>query len=165
MENEAAYTVHLDMPREQVWEKLRDFTLAPNYVPGITGVEITTENKEGVGASRTVLPKKMDETVIEWNDGYGFVLRLHNGEKGAPAPFKEAGFRYKIEDDGERTKFTAGLLYTMGMGWFGRLIERMFLGKIFVIVVRDIAISLKHFYETNEPVTSAILKRLKKSNH
>ncbi len=164
MKKIAAYTVILDMTREKAWEKLRDFTLAPNYVPGVNGVQITTEKKEGLYASRKVLPKKMDETVVEWNDGFGMLLKLHNGDKGAPAPFKEAFFRYAMADNGEKTKFTLSLIYSMGMGGFGRFLEKLFLSKMFVSVVRDVAISLKSFYETNEPVTPAILKKLKKSS-
>lgn len=162
MGNEARYTIYLDMPREKAWEKLRDFTLAPNYVPGVDAVEITTEKKEGVGASRRVLPKRMDETVVEWNEGYGFLLRLHNGDNGPPAPFREAGFRYAMEDAGNRTKFTMALMYTMRMGGFGRLLDKLFVGRFVMGAVRDVAISLKYFFETGEPVTPAILKQLKK---
>jgi hypothetical protein len=161
MDNEAAYTFYLDMPREKAWGKLGDFTLAPNYVPGVTKVEITTDQKEGVGASRRVYPKKMDETIVQWDDGYGFVLKLHKGDGGPPAPFKEAGFRYSIEDDGKGTKFNIGLMYNMQMGAFGSLLNRLFLGKIVENIVRDIGLSMKHFYETDEPVTPKTLKKLK----
>ncbi len=162
MDNKASYSVYLDMPREKIWEKLRDFTLAPNYVPGVDAVKITTEKKEGIGASRRILPKGMDETVVEWNEGYGFVLRLHSGDNGPPVPFKEARFRYAMEDAGNRTRFTMGLMYTMRMGGFGRFLDKLFMGKFIVTAVKDVAISLKHFFETGEPVTPAILKQLKK---
>ncbi len=161
MENEVTYSFILDMPRECAWEKLRDFTLAPNYVPGVSKVEITSEKQEGMGASRRVYPKKMDETVIEWNEGYGFVLKLHKGNNGPPAPFKESGFRYAIEGNGKKTKFTIGLLYTMQMGAFGRLLNRLLLSKIIEGIIKDIGLSLKYFYETDEPVTPKILKKLK----
>lgn len=161
MESEATYTFYVDMPREKTWEKLRDFTLAPNYVPGVKSVRITTDKKEGVGTSRYLLPNKMNETIIEWDDGNGFILKLHKDNGSAPAPFKEAGFVYAIEDDGEKTKFNIALTYTMGMGAFGRILNDLLLGKIISSTIRNVGISLKHFYETGEPVTPQILKRLK----
>lgn len=161
MDTKAVYTFHLDMPREKAWEKLRDLTLAPNYVPGVTGVQITTEKKDGVGASRCILPKKMDETVVEWNEGYGFVLKLHKGEYGPPAPFKEACFIYSMKDDESRTEFTMALIYKMRMGVLGRLIDRLFINFYINGFIKDVGLSLKHFYETNEPVTPDILKNIK----
>ena len=89
MKHEAAARVVINMPREQAWSLLRDLSLAHNYVPGITRTEITTEKAEGPGASRRVFQssgKGMDETIVEWNEGHGFLIRLHRGEKGAPPP-------------------------------------------------------------------------------
>ena len=162
MDNEAVYSFRLEMPRQKAWEKLKDFTLAPNYVPGVKSVKIMTDKKEGVGASRRVFPKKMDETVVEWNEGYGFILKLHKGTGGPPFPFSKAGFRYAITEDGNRTKFTVGLMYDMGMGPLGAIMNRLFLGKIIEGIVRDIGLCLKHFYETGEPVTPRILKSIKR---
>ncbi|MBM3594894.1 MAG: hypothetical protein FJX31_03660, partial [Alphaproteobacteria bacterium] len=79
---EAVGRVHIHMPREQVWEKLRDLSLAHNYVPGVTAVRIDTTQREGVGTSRTVTIKngsQLQETVEEWTDGHGFLIRLHKG--------------------------------------------------------------------------------------
>jgi hypothetical protein len=67
-----------------------------------------------------------------------------------------------MEDAGNRTKFTMALMYTMRMGGFGRLLDKFFVGRFVMGAVRDVAISLKYFFETGEPVTPAILKQLKK---
>src|ERR1700722_10002762 len=100
MPSTVTYEVHIDLPRAKVWEGLRDLSRAPRYVPNLTGVELTTDQREGVGASRRVFQvkgKPLDETVEEWEDGFGFKLRLHNGDK-PPAPFPEAWFDYRIAD-------------------------------------------------------------------
>ena len=117
-----------DLPRAKVWEGLRDLTRAPRYVPNLTGVEILTEQTEGVGASRRVFQKNgkpLDETVEEWEDGYGFKLRLHNGDK-PPAPFPEAWFDYRIADapDGG-TFFRPALIYGVPAGIFGKLMNAL----------------------------------------
>ena len=57
---------HIPMPIDRAWERMRDLTLATDYVPGLTNTVITTEQKEGVGASRRVVSRQagpMDETV------------------------------------------------------------------------------------------------------
>lgn len=164
--NEVSSRVTMAIAKDDAWEKLRDLTLAHNYVPGLVKTEITTQQREGVGASRKVYQsetKGINETVIEWQDGEGFLIRLHRGDKGAPPPFKEAFFRYHIAegDVAGTTVLTTTMSYTMGMGFLGRLLEKMFLGKIFQSVINDVAISLKQFYESGERVTPEILKQVK----
>ena len=44
----------IDIPVSKAWEKLRDLSLAHNYVPGIVKTELVSEQREGVGASRYV---------------------------------------------------------------------------------------------------------------
>ena len=82
--SEATATTILNMPIEEAWSKLQDFSLAHNYVPGIIKTEITTTKKNGLGASRKVYqsPKRaLEETIVEWNEGTGFPIRLHKGDK------------------------------------------------------------------------------------
>ena len=44
MSSKATCKVVVDLPREKVWEGLRDLSRAPFYVPNLTGVEFTTED-------------------------------------------------------------------------------------------------------------------------
>ena len=85
----------IGLPIDECWEKLRDLTRARDYVPGLTDCVVRTEQREGVGASRVVTHHQfgaMDETIVEWDEGKGFTVRLHKGE--APArPFREASSR------------------------------------------------------------------------
>ena len=87
MAREVSEQIVIDLPRSEAWEKLRDISLAHNYVPGIAKTEIITEQTEGVGASRYVYrnPRSwIQETVEEWDEGSGFLIRLHKGDKPAP---------------------------------------------------------------------------------
>jgi hypothetical protein len=165
MKHEATARVVIDLPKDEAWVLLKDLSLAHNYVPGITRTEITTEKVAGVGASRRVYQrsgKGMDETVTEWNEGHGFVIRLHKGEKGAPPPFRQANFRYRIEDAGHsRTALTTSLVFDMRWGPVGRFLYERMLHKVFRGVIRDVAISMKQFYESGEAVSDAQLKQLR----
>ncbi|WP_137819085.1 SRPBCC family protein [Pseudomonas sp. 2FG] len=146
---QASHSLLIDLPVEQVWSKLRDLTLAPHYVPDLTGCQLHPGPQEGLGASRRVFQKNgqwLDETVSEWHEGEGFLIRLHRGGKGAPVPFREAWFRYAIASAGERTAFTASLSYRLRGG---RLVEWL-LAKAFAKAVKQIAENLKTFYESGQ---------------
>ncbi len=153
MPSVARYEVTVDLPRPEIWEGLRDLTRAPLYVPGLTGVEIRTGPREGIGASRRVFQAKgkpLDETVESWDEGYGFRLRLHNGDKPM-APFKAAWFDYRLADaPGGGTLFQPSLIYEMPWGAVGGLLDRLFVAKFATGNVRQVALNFKRHYETGE---------------
>jgi hypothetical protein len=155
------------MPRDAAWEKLRDISLAHNYVPGIVRTEIVSEQTTGVGASRQVYRSAnnyIQETVVEWVEGYGFLIRLHRGNKPAP-PFRNAWFRYRLDDEGQdKTLFTASLKFEMPWGALGAWLEKK-MEKIVAGTISDVATSMKLYYETGRPTTATALKAYKASVH
>jgi hypothetical protein len=143
----ASHSISLALSPSEAWEKLSDLTLAPHYVPGLTGCQLHPGPRLGLGASRRVLRKYgqwLDETVIDWQDGVGFVLRLHCGEAGAPFPFRTATFRYALLSDSSGTRLSTRMDYRLRGG---RLVERL-LAKAFAKVVRQVTENLKAYYET-----------------
>lgn len=162
----AVYNATISLPLEQAWQKLRDLSLAHHYVPGINRCEIKTAQREGVGVSRRVSgPQQwLDETVIEWNEGRGFTIRLHKGDQ-APKPFAEGKFVYRLDKiDDKRCKITCTMIYEMGMGWFGKLLHSLLIEKIVRNNVRDVSLGLAHFYQTGQPVTNADRKMLREND-
>lgn len=158
-------SVIIDMPRAAAWEKMRDLTASVNYVPGLLACDITTEQKEGVGTSRRVKNKflEMDETVIEWNEGHGFTIRLHDGDNKPPM-FAEAYFIYAIDDAGDptKTRLTTAMAYRMPWGPLGKALNALMIRFIVAGQVRDVAVSMKYNYETGTKTPPAELKRLKR---
>ena len=160
---EAVAHVHVPMPRAEAWEKLRDISLADNYVPGVKAIRIDTEQSEGIGASRTVFMEngsEMQETVEEWTDGHGFLFRLHKGDKVAIPIFKQFYFRYRIDDDGEGTVFSPAMLYETRFGPIGAL-RGLAIHKAFGKAVHDIGLAMREYYLTGQKVTPERLKQLK----
>lgn len=157
----------IDLPLEQAWQKLRDLSLAHHYVPGLVKTEVTTRQSMGIGASRRVYQSQtrgIDETVVEWIDGHGFLIRLHRGDAGPPPPFRDAWFRYHLESAGSgKTRLTTRLIYTMRWGALGAWLERHLLRRAFRSTVRDVALSMKLFYETGESTTPERLKQAKQA--
>lgn len=163
MTQEVNAQVIIDIPLAKAWEKLSDISLAHHYVPGIVKTEIVSEQAQGVGASRYVYRNKksyIQETVEEWQEGSGFLIRLHRGDKPAP-PFRRAWFRYVLADYGSaQTLFTASLIYEMPWGrpgdWLGAR-----LANFVQATIADVACSMKLYYETGQPCTPAALKAYK----
>ena len=163
MTQEVTANVLIDVPLSEAWGKLKDISLAHNYVPGIVKTVIVSERHEGVGASRYVYRNEksyIQETVEEWQEGTGFLIRLHKGDKPAP-PFRNAWFRYALADNGSgQTQFTASLIYEMPWGrlgdWLGAKMAN-FVQK----TIADVAIAMKLYYETGQPTTPASLKAYK----
>jgi len=153
----------IELPLEQAWGKLRDLSRAHHYVPGIINTEIVSENTEGVGASRYVYRKPasyIQETVEEWTDGHGFLIRLHKGDKPA-APFKSASFRYQLEKETQdRTRLITTMSFQLPWGPVGTLLENALTGFI-SRTVADVALAMKLYYESGEPTTASDLKTYK----
>jgi Polyketide cyclase / dehydrase and lipid transport len=163
MSQEVSAQILIDIPLSAAWEKLRDISLAHYYVPGIVKTVVVSKQTEGIGASRYVYRNEtsyIQETVEEWHEGKGFLIRLHKGDKPAP-PFRNAWFRYELADHGPgQTEFTASLKYEMPLGrpgaWLGAK-----MAKLVRATIADVALSMKLYYETGVPTTAAALKAYK----
>lgn len=163
MSSEAIYSVTIDMPREKAWEIMQDITAPHKYVPGLIKTQMHTEQSQGVGASRRVFKKMMamDETVTEWNEGYGFKIRLHDGKKDKPFP--KSYFVYAIEDSSNnKTQFTATMGYTFPLGILGAIINKLLILPIVRGEIRDVALAVKYFYETGKTPSPKDIKQLRK---
>jgi hypothetical protein len=147
--NSASGTAPIAMPLEEAWELLRDLGRARHYVPGLTDVQITTEQREGVGASRRVFSKRgapMDETVVRWDEGRGFEIRLHRGEAGPPPPFREARFVYALVPDGERCRIETTLSWVSRWGVLGKLLDALVMRRAIGRTVQQVADGLAQHY-------------------
>lgn len=154
--SEASADFVVGLSPSRVWSKLQDLSLAHHYVPGVEAVEILTAQRQGVGASRRIFQEggeTLDETVIEWEEGRGFVIRLHAGEQGPPPPFEEAKFRYWIEsgDDAE-TRISLTILYLPMGGLLGEWLDTGLLNAEMERRMRALAASMRSYYELPEPV-------------
>lgn len=141
----------LSMSRTDAWGNLQDLTLAHHYVPGIIKTEITTEQKTGVGASRRVYQSTdtyLNETVIEWNQGNGFLLHLFKDNGDAPFPFKYAEFRYQLDDSSNgTTQIKTSLSFQMAGGCLGYWVSVLLAGE-FQKRTDEVADNLKIYYES-----------------
>lgn len=142
MKYKAMHSVNLQMSPEEAWNKLKDLSIAPDYVPGVKSMEFITRKKEGVGAARIVYPQKLKEEVVEWEEKREIMLDLSKKGSSQFFPFKKSRFRYKITETGG-TFMNLSLEYEPILGYIGHLM----LGKIIKNRIINTAKSLKEFYE------------------
>jgi len=162
------------LPIEACWQKMRDLRRAKDYVPGLSDCVVTTAAQEGVGASRIVTHSQfgaMNESVVVWDEGRGMTLRLHKGDKPA-RPFAEAYFRYEFRPAraagagagaAPGCEIHTALTYRLPLGPIGRLLDALFLSRLFQQNVVDAAVCLAENYRTDRPVPAAELPRLRKN--
>ncbi len=142
MKYKAVHTVKLNITPDEAWERLRDLSVAPAYVPGVKSMKFLTDLKEGVGAQRRVYPQGIDEKVASWIPRKEVSLELSKNGREAFFPFKKAIFRYSLSQTGE-TFMDLSLEYEPMLDSFGYL---LFGGIIQKRIIRT-AESLKKFYE------------------
>ena len=106
-------------------------------------------------------PVELDETVVEWQEGTGFKLHLHNGDKDR-APLPKSYFIYHIEPAGDdKTLFTGTMGYSFWGGSLGALIDIPFVYPGVKMEIRNVVAAIKYFYETGSTPQSADLKRMR----
>lgn len=155
----------IPLPLEICWQKLRDLRRAKHYVPGVTDCVLRTEQSTGVGASRTVRHRlfgEMDETVVRWDEGEGFTLRLHQGERPA-RPFREAFFRYELQPAEGGCVIETSMTWTLPGGPIGRLLDALVMRRVMAGNVRDVALCLAEYHRTDQPVPESELPRLRRA--
>ena len=156
-------SVIAEVPLERAWEILRDFSVAHNYVPGITRTEIVSSRTAGIGAHRRVYDEEGDfieETIIEWQEREGFVIKIHQGD--APlSPFERAEFSYRLTpaSDG-KTLIILGMTVELPFGSVGAKLGEWFILPVIEDNLVQVAAGMKHYYETGRPATDEDREKL-----
>ncbi len=168
MKHQISASTVANLTIENAWEKLSDLSKAHYYVPDLTACDITTEQLTGVGTSRIVRSSRppMIETVVEWNEGEGFLLRLHHDKgDGMPPLFSRATFRYAISKESESsTRLTNTLSYDMKWGPVGSLLGAL-INKTMHKMQQQVTYGQRLYYETGEKVNLEQVIALIKSEH
>ena len=152
--------IEIDAPRSKVWEVVADLSQIQNYSAGVAKSFYTSENREGVGASRHCDLKPfgaVEEAILEWKDGESYKIAIVPG-KGAP-PIKNAYGRFTIHDAGETARVEFELGWDMKFGPVGAIMNAMMVKSQFKKALSGTLAGLKHFCETGESVDSGVMKR------
>lgn len=160
---QVAVSVVADLPVDRAWSVLSDFSLPHNYVPNIVRTEIVSGQTSGVGAHRRVYSDEdsyLEETIIEWREGEGFVIKLHDGDSPM-MPFQRAEFSYSIAPQGsDKTRIDLAMIIEMPWGGFGETLGDWVILPIMEDRLVQVAAGMKYFYQTGRPATDEDRERL-----
>lgn len=101
--------------KEQVWELLADFGNVMNMSPNISKSYLTSDKKNGLGATRhcdfTAMGAQVEEKIIEWNDGTSLKIELFD-PKNLPMMRGMNAF-FELNSKGNATELKAIFEYSM----------------------------------------------------
>jgi carbon monoxide dehydrogenase subunit G len=146
-------TVVINAGKNKVWEILSDFGNVQNLSPGIANSYLTSNAKNGVGATRhcdfTTMGSQVEEKIIEWDEEKSLRIELYD-TKNIPM-IKGMNAYFELENHKNGTKLTSIFEYHMN-NIIGDLLNYLKMKKMnkksWVLFMAGI----KHFAETGENV-------------
>lgn len=148
--------IRIDAPRQIVWAKLTDLGAVQDFNPGVRRSYYTSEQREGIGASRHCDLKpfgSVDERILDWRDGEAFTLEIYQG-KNTP-PFKKALAHFSVQGDDDGAIVHMTLDYELKYGAVGRLMDLVVVRRQMGKVVHGVLRGLKRHLEKRRSVRSA----------
>ena len=152
--------VEINAPKAKVWSVLADIGAVEKYNPVVTKSYSTSENKQGLGASRhcDLLPMgSVEEKIVEWDEGESYKIEIFEGKA---IPFKGTG-KFELTENGKSTNVKMTFEPDMGNGIFGKIMGFMMKEKMNKMIT-GVVIGLKHHLETDELVSAKTYKKIRK---
>ena len=152
--------IEINAPQTKVWSVLADIGAVVNYNPVVTKSYYTSDNRQGIGASRhcDLLPMgSVEERIIEWDEGKSYKIEIFEGKS---IPFKGIG-TFELTDNGNSTNVKMIFEPIIGYGLFGKIMGFLMKEKMNKMIA-GVVIGLKHHLETDELVTAETYKKIRR---
>ncbi len=157
--------IRIEATTDRVWRTLADLTEVQNYSDSVSRTCLNTDTRAGVGASRhcDLVPLgQVDETVVEWEEGRRFVHDLV--PSGGAPPLRGGRIEWAVEPGDGETIATITIAYEgLAIPVVGGFLDALFVRPRFRTIMRRMALGLKHYVETGEPVDGRVIARLLRS--
>ncbi len=112
--------IEINQPKEKVWQALADFGKICHGHPDVSKSFITSEQKEGVGATRhcdfTMMGASAEERVSEWNEGKNIKIEVYQLNK-MPG-IDTMALDLAISERGNKTILHSTMTYSMKNAFF-----------------------------------------------
>ena len=137
--------IDIKVPREKVFDYISDVESHPEWVKWTKEAEVTSPVKKGLGATDTMVmqvgPRKetVEEIVTEYKDGQLFTRRHTKG--------MDMTDRLAVVSIGDTTKVAWTVEYTPPMGPMGKMIDLLFMVRLFDQLMKDSLTNLKERLE------------------
>ena len=111
-----AREIEINASKQEVWNAIAKFGDICHATPGVLKSHVTSEQQEGVGATRhcdfTMMGASAEERVLEWNEGESLRIGVYEFKRLPGIKAMEATFKVKESNNG-KTMLSATLDYSM----------------------------------------------------
>jgi len=110
-----AREIIINETKEKVWEAVANFGDICHGSPGVSSSHVTSEQQEGVGATRhcdfTMMGATAEEKITNWNEGESLTIEVYELRK-MPG-IKSMVAEFKVRTENNKTILRADLSYEM----------------------------------------------------
>lgn len=145
--------IEINASKEKVWNALADFGNICHAHPAVDTSNITSTQKQGLGATRhcnfNMMGATSEERAIEWNEGKNIKIEAYEMKK-LPG-IKKIVVDFAIEAKGDKTLLTSTMEYSMKNSFFD-MMNSLMMKKMNSQLIDGIAAGHKKYIETGEIV-------------
>jgi carbon monoxide dehydrogenase subunit G len=143
-------TIDIDAPVDAVWKTLAKLDDVQNFIDSISRSVYNTDQKEGVGASRTCDVDGFGtvvEEMVEWKEGETFSFTI----EGGPTMMKSALSKWRLERKSEfQTTLHVTSTVEVRYGAIGRLMEKFALAPKLRATLTSVVSQVKEHVERSQ---------------
>lgn len=156
--------IEINASKENVWQAIAKFGDICHASPAVLKSYISSEKKEGVGATRhcdfAMMGATAEEKILEWNEGESLKIGVYELKKMPGIKKMEAFFKVESIDD-NHTFLTGTLSYSMKNMFFD-LMNAMMMKKMNTKMWDANIAGHKKYIETGEIVTEKTVLEMDK---
>lgn len=143
-------SIHIDAPREKVWEALASLDALARYDPGVKHVEVVSDQRDGLGSARRcdLAPGGwFKEKVSDWKPHEAIAFELFE----CTLLVRRLHHSYTLTSEGGGTLVRQRMEYELKFGPLGRLMDAMMVRKKWDTGIKGFFVGLKRFVESDQP--------------
>jgi hypothetical protein len=154
--------IEINLTRDAVWKALADFGNICHGHPAVSKSYVSSEQKQGVGATRhcdfTMMGASAEERVVAWNEGKNIKISVYELHKMPGIQTMELDM--VLRDQGSHTILTGIMDYTMKNKFFD-MMDTLVMKRMNAKLLDGIMAGHKKYIETGEIVTENTILDLK----
>ena len=155
--------IEINAPKEKVWQAIAKFGDICHASPGVLKSHVTSQQQEGVGATRhcdfAMMGATAEEKVTEWNEGESLKIEVYDLQKMPGVKTMAADF--SVQQKGKNAILRASLEYSMKNGFFD-IMDSLMMKRMNTKLWNSVVAGHKKYIETGEIVTEKTVLELDK---
>jgi carbon monoxide dehydrogenase subunit G len=155
--------IKITKSKEEVWNVIANFGDICHGSPGVLKSYVTSDQKDGIGATRhcdfTMMGATVEEKIIEWKDGESLAIEVYEFKK-LPG-IKSMTAHFKVRTENNETILRADLKYDMKNVLFD-MMNAMMMKKMNTTNWNAVLAGHKKYIETGERVVQKTVLELDK---